>query len=366
MTPEPIVDFVNVKKTYDGRNIVINDLNLTIRQGEFLTLLGGSGSGKTTTLMMLAGFEMPTGGRIYLQGRSIENLPPHKRGIGVVFQNYALFPHMTVAQNLAYPLRMRKMNRQQTEHKVSKAMEMVRLGTMKDRRPHELSGGQQQRVALARALVFEPELILMDEPLGALDKTLREHMQYEIKQIHRDLGVTMVYVTHDQSEALTMSDRIAIFESGNIIQIDNPRALYERPANAYVASFIGENNILSGRSTACDENGDLVIGLESGNTVHMRNTNGIGIGKPVTVAVRPEHIAIGQAAQQRRNQCTATIRDVTYVGDHLRLLTDTGAGQQIVLRRPLTDFASDPQRGQTLLIGWHDTDGCVFARRPPA
>lgn len=360
MTSQTIVDFANVKKTYDGSNIIINDLNLSIQKGEFLTLLGGSGSGKTTTLMMLAGFEMPTSGRIFLQGKSIENLPPHKRGIGVVFQNYALFPHMTIAQNLAYPLRMRKMNRQQIQHKVSKAIEMVRLEKMKDRRPNELSGGQQQRVALARALIFEPELILMDEPLGALDKTLREHMQYEIKQIHRDLGVTMVYVTHDQSEALTMSDRIAIFENGNIVQIDNPRALYECPANAYVAGFIGENNMLSGQSKGYDEEGCLFVSLDSGISVHMRDSSVIGAGTPVTLAVRPENIAIGEAARQRRNQCSATISDVTYVGDHLRLLVDIGAGQQLVLRRPLIDFPSEPQLGQTLLIGWNDTDGCVF------
>ncbi|MFC7066588.1 ABC transporter ATP-binding protein [Brucella rhizosphaerae] len=285
MTSQTIVDFANVKKTYDGSNIIINDLNLSIQKGEFLTLLGGSGSGKTTTLMMLAGFEMPTSVRIFLQGKSIENLPPHKRGIGVVFQNYALFPHMTIAQNLAYPLRMRKMNRQQIQHKVSKAIEMVRLEKMKDRRPNELSGGQQQRVALARALIFEPELILMDEPLGALDKTLREHMQYEIKQIHRDLGVTMVYVTHDQSEALTMSDRIAIFENGNIVQIDSPRALYECPANAYVAGFIGENNMLSGQSKGYDGEGCLFVSLDSGISVHMRDSSVIGAGTPVKLAV---------------------------------------------------------------------------------
>ncbi|MBV2143500.1 ABC transporter ATP-binding protein [Falsochrobactrum sp. TDYN1] len=360
MTTANIVDFVNVKKTYDGRNIIINDLNLSVRRGEFLTLLGGSGSGKTTTLMMLAGFEAPTQGHIYVEGKSIEHLPPHRRGIGVVFQNYALFPHMTIAQNLAYPLRMRKMSRKEIDHKVSRAMEMVRLETMQDRRPNELSGGQQQRVALARALVFEPELVLMDEPLGALDKTLREHMQYEIKQIHRDLGVTMVYVTHDQSEALTMSDRIAIFESGNIVQIDSPRVLYENPADIFVAGFIGENNILSGRAAGRDGDGCLTVKLDGGCSVLIRESTIIAENAAVEIAVRPEKIAVGETANQQRNQCTATIADVTYVGDHLRLLVDIGNGQTVILRKPLAAFSGPPTLGQQLLIGWSDTDGHVF------
>ena len=209
------VAFEHVQKSYDGETLVVKDLNLGIGRGEFLTMLGPSGSGKTTCLMMLAGFETATHGEITLAGRPINNIPPHKRGIGMVFQNYALFPHMTVGENLAFPLQVRKMDKPTIDAKVARALDMVQMGRFAGRRPAQLSGGQQQRIALARALVFEPELVLMDEPLGALDKQLREHMQYEIKHLHEQLGVTVVYVTHDQSEALTMSDRIAVFNDGD-------------------------------------------------------------------------------------------------------------------------------------------------------
>src|SRR5215510_3390675 len=227
------VQFSDVQKSYDGETLVVKDLNLSIRAGEFLTLLGPSGSGKTTTLMMLAGFEVPTNGRIDLDGRPIDNVPPHKRNIGMVFQNYALFPHMTVAENLAFPLEVRRTPKAEIQSRVARALEMVQLGAYGARRPAQLSGGQQQRVALARALVFEPNLVLMDEPLGALDKQLREQMQLEIKHIHQRLGVTVVYVTHDQGEALTMSDRVAVFHDGLIQQLATPTELYERPANSF-------------------------------------------------------------------------------------------------------------------------------------
>ena len=212
----PFVRFKNVQKSYDGESLVVKDLNLDIAAGEFVTMLGPSGSGKTTCWMMLAGFETATHGDIELDGRPINNIPPHKRGIGMVFQNYALFPHMTVGENLAFPLKVRKMEPSDVDEKVRRALDMVQMVAFIDRKPAQLSGGQQQRIALARALVFEPELVLMDEPLGALDKQLREHMQYEIKHIHENLGVTVVYVTHDQSEALTMSNRIAVFDDGII------------------------------------------------------------------------------------------------------------------------------------------------------
>ena len=206
MSETPLVRFQNVQKSYDGKILVVKNLNLDVQRGEFLTMLGPSGSGKTTCLMMLAGFEPATHGEIYLDNQPINNVPPHKRGIGMVFQNYALFPHMTVAENLAFPLEVRSMSKAERESRVSRALEMVQLGEFGKRRPAQLSGGQQQRVAVARALVFDPDLVLMDEPLGALDKNLREQMQYEIKHIHENLGVTVVYVTHDQSEALTMSN----------------------------------------------------------------------------------------------------------------------------------------------------------------
>ena len=239
---DALVRFERVKKSYDGLQYVVKDLNLDVARGEFLTMLGPSGSGKTTTLMMLGGFERPTLGHILLDGKPVERLPPEKRNIGFVFQNYALFPHMTVAENVGFPLHYRGIKGQAARDKVAQALGRVGLSEMGDRRPTQMSGGQQQRVALARALVFEPSLVLMDEPLGALDKQLREHMQYEIKALHNRLGITVVYVTHDQGEALTMSDRVAVFNDGRIQQLAPPDELYERPKNSFVAQFIGENN----------------------------------------------------------------------------------------------------------------------------
>src|SRR5574343_720666 len=250
----PLVRFAGVQKTYDGLSLVVRSLDLDIQRGEFLSLLGPSGSGKTTTLMMLAGFESPTAGEILLDGAPITRTPPHKRNFGMVFQNYALFPHMTVAENIAYPLHVRKLPRAELEAKVKRALEMVQMDTMGMRYPAQMSGGQQQRVALARALVFDPQLVLMDEPLGALDKQLREHMQIELKALHRRLGVTFVYVTHDQAEALTMSDRVAVFNDGRIQQIDVVTNLYETPSNRFVAGFVGDNSVLDAR--VIQNNGD--------------------------------------------------------------------------------------------------------------
>ncbi|MGL5011529.1 MAG: ABC transporter ATP-binding protein, partial [Paracoccaceae bacterium] len=243
---DAFVAFDHVQKSYDGVSLVVKDLNLSIAKGEFLTMLGPSGSGKTTCLMMLAGFETATSGEILLAGRPINQVPPHKRGIGMVFQNYALFPHMTVGENLSFPLEVRGMAKDMREGKVKRALDMVQMGAFINRRPSQLSGGQQQRIALARALVFDAELVLMDEPLGALDKQLRERMQFEIKHLHESLGITVVYVTHDQGEALTMSDRVAVFNDGRIQQLAPPADLYERPDNSFVAQFIGENNKLLG------------------------------------------------------------------------------------------------------------------------
>ena len=249
------VIFEKIDKSYDGEVLVVKNLNLNITKGEFVTMLGPSGSGKTTTLMMLAGFETPTNGEIFLDGKPISKIPPYEREIGMVFQNYALFPHMTVQENLSFPLEVRKLSKSEVEDKVKKALDMVELGEFGTRFPAQLSGGQQQRVALARALVFEPRLVLMDEPLGALDKNLREQMQYEIKHIHERIGITVVYVTHDQSEALTMSNRIAVFNDGVVQQLSTPDILYEKPENSFVAEFIGENNTMTG--TVKEINGEF-------------------------------------------------------------------------------------------------------------
>src|SRR5499433_4407741 len=234
-------------KSYDGRVNAVDGISVEIARGEFLTFLGPSGSGKTTTLMMIAGFEEPTSGVIELAGEELTRRKPYERNIGVVFQNYALFPHMTVARNVAFPLRMRRFPRAQQAVRVGKILELVGLSGYADRYPRELSGGQQQRVALARGLVFDPDVLLLDEPLGALDKNLREQMQVELKRIHREVGITMVYVTHDQTEAMTMSDRIAVFCNGKLEQVGSPLDVYNRPANRFVGEFVGDSNFLAGR-----------------------------------------------------------------------------------------------------------------------
>ncbi|MEO5606051.1 MAG: ABC transporter ATP-binding protein, partial [Polaromonas sp.] len=283
------VQLKGVQKTYDGENLVVRDLNLDVREGEFLTMLGPSGSGKTTTLMMLAGFETATHGEIFMDGNPINRLAPEDRNIGMVFQSYALFPHMSVAENVAFPLTVRGVPKANLGERVIKALAMVGLKGFEDRRPAQLSGGQQQRVAVARALVFEPKLVLMDEPLSALDKQLREQMQYEIKQLHHRLGVTVVYVTHDQGEALTMSDRVAVFNNGVIQQLDSPERLYEHPANAFVASFIGENNKLHGEVVLhdgvwCD------VRLDNGSVVRAKSVAVGTVGSRTMLSLRPERV----------------------------------------------------------------------------
>src|SRR5499427_7710271 len=288
------VQFSDVQKSYDGETLVVKDLNLSIRAGEFLTLLGPSGSGKTTTLMMLAGFEAPTAGEILLDGRAIGRLPPHRRDIGMVFQHYALFPHMTVADNVGFPLSVRRLPAADIAARVERALDMVQLRALASRRPSQLSGGQQQRVAVARALVFEPKLILMDEPLGALDKQLREQMQLEIRRLHRELGVTMVYVTHDQGEALTMSDRIAVFRQGRIEQIGAPEAIYDEPANAFVARFIGENNRVVGTVVEIDGT-RCAVRARGGAMLTGTCADRLAPGDEALVSVRPEQIALGEA-----------------------------------------------------------------------
>ena len=284
----PILELRNLCKHY-GLLRSVDDISVSLAQGEFMSFLGPSGSGKTTTLNMIAGLIEPTSGEMFLQSRSIVKLPPYKRNIGVVFQNYALFPHMTVAQNIAFPLEMRRVPKAEVRSRVGKALDLVKLSGMEDRLPVQLSGGQQQRVALARAMVFEPPVLLMDEPLGALDKQLREQMQIEIKHLHERLGITVVYVTHDQDEALTMSDRIAVFNHGKIEQLGLPAELYNQPATLFVAGFVGETNLIAGQVT------DVAAGtcrIESAGFSFQAEADGVTVGQAVTVALRPERIRI--------------------------------------------------------------------------
>ena len=352
-----LVTFRDVAKTYDGETRVIDGLDLNIRRGEFLTLLGPSGSGKTTVLMMLAGFEAPTAGSIRVAGRDIVHVPPHRRGIGVVFQNYALFPHMTVGENLRFPLDVRGQARREAEEKVERALGIVRLRGFADRRPNQLSGGQQQRVALARALVFQPELVLLDEPLGALDKNLREEMQLELKHIHEELGVTMVYVTHDQSEALTMSDRIAVFESGEIQQVAQPDTLYQQPHNAFVAGFIGENNRLYGRIEDIGEGNRCRVRVDGTEAIVAAvdvNTN--GAGSRTTLSLRPERVHIGDGAENADNVFDAEVRESIFMGDHIRVRAAACGSETFVVKMPNTQHRPELHVGDTVRIGWQAED----------
>ncbi len=348
----PLVRFKNVRKSYDGRNVVVKHLNLDIRQGEFLTLLGPSGSGKTTTLMMLAGFESPSSGTIELAGEQIDNLPPHKRNIGMVFQNYALFPHMTVAENVAFPLKVRKFDAGEQQQKVKTALAMVQLAGMEKRFPSQLSGGQQQRVALARALVFEPELVLMDEPLGALDKQLREHMQLEIKRLHAELGVTVVYVTHDQGEALTMSDRVAVFHDGMVQQIGSPQDIYESPETAFVAGFIGENNRTHGTITHATSR-QATVTLDSGMQVQGLQQLGMKTGDRVSVSIRPERIALNPAENATDVRCTGKVQEVIYLGDHVRVRLNINGDPDFVVKQPVSQVRQTIAVGDMLDVGWN-------------
>ncbi|MCC6303929.1 MAG: ABC transporter ATP-binding protein [Rhodobacteraceae bacterium] len=350
------VEFERVQKSYDGTSLVVKDLDLAIARGEFLTLLGPSGSGKTTCLMMLAGFETATSGEIRLDGRPINLVPPHRRGIGMVFQNYALFPHLSVGENLAFPLEVRGIGRAEREAKIARALDMVQMGAFRNRRPAQLSGGQQQRIALARALVFEPDLGLMDEPLGALDKQLREHMQYEIKHLHANLGITVVYVTHDQGEALTMSDRVAVFNDGRIQQLAPPDALYERPENSFVAQFIGENNRLPG--TVEEIAGRRArVRLGDGSVIAATAVNVTSRGQKTLVSIRPERVEFRPALMPEGAEVLeAEVLEFIYMGDIFRTRLRVAGSEEFVMKCRNTAGQRRLVPGETVRIGWAPGD----------
>jgi putative spermidine/putrescine transport system ATP-binding protein len=353
---DAFVAFEHVQKSYDGVSLVVKDLNLSIGKGEFLTMLGPSGSGKTTCLMMLAGFETATHGEIKLDGRNINQVPPHKRGIGMVFQNYALFPHMTVGENLAFPLEVRGMSKDMRETKVKRALDMVQMYAFINRRPAQLSGGQQQRIALARALVFDPSLVLMDEPLGALDKQLREHMQFEIKHLHESLGITVVYVTHDQGEALTMSDRVAVFNDGRIQQLASPSDLYERPDNSFVAQFIGENNKLSGTIETIGD-GKCMVRLETGEVIDATPVNVTTKGAKTLVSIRPERVEYKpEAMPAGAHTIDAEVREFIYMGDMFRTRLRVAGSDDFVIKSRNTLGQRMLAPGEKIKIGWAPQD----------
>ncbi|TKV71675.1 ABC transporter ATP-binding protein [Bradyrhizobium elkanii] len=339
----------------------VHEVSVQIEAGEFVSLLGPSGSGKTTTLMMMAGFETPTTGQIFIGARQVTGLPVHRRGIGVVFQNYALFPHLSVFENVAFALKMRGVSGSELRAGVAEALNLVQLSGFEGRMPHELSGGQQQRVALARALVFRPGVVLMDEPLGALDKQLREHMQLELKHLQKSLGTTVVFVTHDQGEALTMSDRIVVMNEGKVEQIGTPEEIYETPRTRFVASFIGESNFLDAHLIGSADDGPLldVAGLQVRATWQgfERQTG------PVTLMIRPEKIIPLAAGVRADNEFDGVVQEAVYCGNTVKYRVRLRAAAPVLLTVAAPRLASSPQLriDEHVKIGWDARDGRLIS-----
>jgi ABC-type Fe3+/spermidine/putrescine transport system ATPase subunit len=335
----------------------VDRLDLDLAPGEFLTLLGTSGSGKTTTLMMVAGFTAPDAGAVLLDGRPIHRLPPERRGIGVVFQNYALFPHMTAVRNVAFPLRMRGVGRGEARMRAEAALERVGLAGLGHRLPGQLSGGQQQRVALARALVFEPGLLLMDEPLGALDRALRERMKDEIRRLHRDLGITVLYVTHDQEEALTLSDRVALMHRGRIVQVGSPADLYERPASRFVAASIGAGVLIPGRAGRAADGGPALV--PAGGPPLPAREGGPSEGAPAVLLLRPEKVVVEPAGAPG---LPAVAEETVYVGDVIRaMLRLTPGGVLLSALLPNRAGMFRPARGEAVAVRWNREDAVLLS-----
>ena len=356
----------NLVKVF-GDVLAVDKVSLNIQHGEFLTLLGPSGSGKTTTLNMIAGFEIPTSGQILLESKDITTVAPNNRGIGMVFQNYALFPHMTVFDNIAFPLKMRKMPGNEITTLVETILQLVQLPGFERRYPNQLSGGQQQRIALARALVFRPPILLMDEPLGALDKKLRDHMRLEIKHIQESIDITVIYVTHDQEEALTMSDRIAIMNEGRIIQLETPMEIYEFPADLFVADFIGESNFLEGRIGETD--GDrMSVEIKQGLKMWIKKQTRLESGKEVTVAIRPEKIQIlpdgAEVPVDIINRFSGRVNEVVYVGEASVYDINLAPGLVVGVKVQSGPLARIHKPGDKVVIGWRARHGLALNYDP--
>jgi putative spermidine/putrescine transport system ATP-binding protein len=348
------LELTDLAKHYDDAT-ALNGISLTIPAGEFVTLLGPSGSGKTTTLNMIAGFVRPDAGQIMMDGKPIEGVPPHKRNVGMVFQNYALFPHMTVEANVSFPLKQRKRPKVEIVEKVNEALELVGLAGYGRRYPRELSGGQQQRVALARALVFEPRVLLMDEPLGALDKRLRESLQLEFRRIHKELGITFIYVTHDQGEALVMSDRIAVFNEGKIEQVGGAEDLYERPETLFVARFLGDSNVLAG--VVDRQNGTPRLAAE-GYRLMIPKQPDVPNGEGAAVVIRPERLAVASAdtpAAPGANVLKGRVNEVIYMGGLRRLGIECTDSVRLLCQEQ-AGVGSSVGVGDEVLISWNPDD----------
>ena len=353
-----IVSLQRLEKHFGGVGAV-RGVSLDVAAGEFLTLLGPSGSGKTTTLMMIAGFETPTTGDITIDGRSVVELSPHRRNIGMVFQNYALFPHLTVAGNIGFPLKQRGIGRAERSRMIDQALQLVRLPGYGARYPKQLSGGQQQRVALARAIVFSPRLLLMDEPLGALDKQLRESLQLEMRRLHADLGITFIYVTHDQEEALTMSDRIAVMNDGRIAQLGRPEELYDRPCSRFVASFLGESNFLPGIVHGVqDEN--FVVADCAGTMLRAVAASPPACGEKVMLTMRPERMRFADPSSSGGlNLLRTTVTEAIFAGERCRYLLAAEDGTPMVLKEPSGAAVRRRLVGETAEVAWSAADTVV-------
>jgi spermidine/putrescine transport system ATP-binding protein len=351
-----------VRKSFGDINAV-RDLSLDVHEGEFITLLGPSGCGKTTTMRMIAGFEEPDAGRIYLRGRDVIGMPPNKREVNMCFQHYALFPHMTVEQNVAYGLKLKKVPKDERRRRVVEMLEVVRLPGYEKRKPGQLSGGQQQRVALARALVNRPAALLLDEPLGALDVKLRKQMQLELKRIQLELGTTFVYVTHDQEEALSMSDRIAVMNDGVIEQLDEPRAIYQQPATPFVADFVG---VLNAMEVRVDDVQDLtaIMRVGNGQRIEAPAPTGATVGSRLIVTVRPERVRVrpiadGRADGRQGSRLEGVIGLVVYLGTITQFHVDTSLGPRLIAHVLSGDEGSELREGETVALGWDREDGAV-------
>lgn len=360
---EDYLEIASVTKHYKKFKAVDN-VSLTVNKGEFLTILGPSGSGKTSLLKLIAGFEEPSSGSIRLDNQDITSKKAYERNIGMLFQNYALFPHMTVFENIAYPLRLRKLPKQELQQKVQDVLKVVHLQEYASRYPKQLSGGQQQRVALARAIVFNPPLLLLDEPLGALDKHLRQQMQLEIKHIQINLGITAISVTHDQEEALTMSDRVCVMNHGGIEQVDTPQNLYMFPKNRFIAEFIGEINLLKGRLVG-SEPGYVKIQLLNGRVITVK-ADGVGDQwkhKPLLVALRPENLQLASEIGQFPNRIEGKVVEVIYLGDAIKVKVATEAAEEITVKIP-SILSHSIMIGKEIRFGWNVADATLIPDEP--
>jgi spermidine/putrescine ABC transporter ATP-binding subunit len=351
MTPS-YLQLRGVTKRY-GAHVACRSIDLEVGKEEFLTILGPSGSGKTTLLMMIAGFTLPDEGVVQLGGSDITRLPSHRRDIGVVFQSYALFPHLTILENLAYPLRVRRAPRAMIHERVRWALDLMQLDGLAERYPSQLSGGQQQRVAVARAMIFKPRLLLMDEPLGALDKKLRDYMQVELKALQRTLRTAVVYVTHDQGEALAMSDRIAVMNEGRIEQLDAPKTIYQQPNSRFVAEFLGDAVLLPARVLRM--NGETVdLALACGNELRAPARAGLDLGQAATLMIRPETITLGGVGCE--NRVSGLVEEVVFLGDYIRCRLTISAGVSVLIKHPSHQPDDALQVGNHIEIGWRTKD----------